>query len=72
VNGVGDGYRVAAGMGVTVGIAARVDATACWIWMLGSGVAVVFGAQDVKITETVISPARSEHIFFMDVIIQSK
>ena len=44
---MGDGYGVDGGMNVTVGIAARVEATAWRICVLGSGV-TAFGAQDVN------------------------
>ena len=40
LKGVGEGYDVGGGMGVTVGIAARVAATAWRICALGSGVAL--------------------------------
>ncbi len=45
LNAVGDGYGVDGGMGVAVGIAANVAATAWRICWLGSGV-IVFGEQD--------------------------
>lgn len=44
LKGVGDGYGVAGGMGVMVGIAAKVAATAWRICWFGSGVSV-FGEQ---------------------------
>jgi hypothetical protein len=44
--GVEEGWGVGCGADVAVGMAARVDATACRIWALGSG--VVLGAQDAS------------------------
>lgn len=67
---MGDGKGVGMGARVEVGMAARVALTACWIWMLGSGVA--FGEQAARSSRIRLTVKRRGVCFFIQKIIQEK
>lgn len=61
VKGVGVGRIGLVGAGVTLGMAASVDATA-WRICASGGTGEAFGPQPVRIAETAKSPARSGYL----------